>query len=148
MPTFYQYLEDITWAVDFSSVKTDYPRPTKIYERRLISDERTYCCEITPSTYFEVLDYSVDMGDPDLDENTPASVVESTLAYYDEAREFWLSQTDEWEKDNGYVKYSSVFSYDGICQLTYFGVQGEEVDDEDGKAWDKAREWAQGNSLV
>lgn len=137
MPTFYQYLEDIAWAVDFSSVKTDYPRPTKVYERRLISDERTYCCEITPSTYFEVLDYSVDFDEATLERDD-----------LEEIREFWLSQTDDWEKDGGYVQYSRVFSYDGICQLTYFGVQGEEVDDEDGKAWDKAREGAQGNWLV
>lgn len=137
MPTFYQYLADITWAVDFSSVKTDYPRPIKVHERRLISDERTYCCEITPSTYFEVLDYSVDFDESTLDRDD-----------LEDIREFWLSQTDDWERDDGYVEYSSIFSYDGICQLTYFGVQGEEVDDEDGKAWDKARERAQGNTLV
>jgi len=137
MPTFYQCLADITPFVDFSSVETDYPRPIRIYERRLISDERTYICSATPDTYFEVMDYS-----PDFDE---ATLEREDL---DEIREFWLSQTDDWEKDDGYVAYRDVFSYDGICQLTYFGVQGEEVDDEDGKAWDKAREGAQGTSLV
>lgn len=124
----FQVAIDVTWGFNMDVKPPSEIRPIRIWERCLVTpDIGTYLCEGTPSTYFDVLDYSAEF-DGEVD---------------DDVRDAWDNWLMDAEASPYYMGYRQVWNSDGTPteRLGRWAAQPEDTEA-------NAREYAQGNHLV
>jgi hypothetical protein len=120
----YQVSRDVTHEWTFTD--DERLKPSRVWERSLVSpDIRTFCCEVTPSAWMDVLEYTAEFED---------DVAE-------DVREYWEEQLNYTGPVEGYyVHYRDVFDGQGRPKWRHV-EQGEDTEE-------AAREYAQGNHLI
>lgn len=113
-------------------------------------DEAVHLCEATPSTWMDVLDYSIEFGPGVTFDDMPAEVAsywqDVEIELMDDERGYYVHRSSvvaRWDQSDEGVEFTDVYTSCGVPVL-----QGEYADDEDGDALDQAREDAQGNHYV
>jgi hypothetical protein len=133
---YFQGRRDITVEFDFTVLPVKRPvgpLPARISERSLFTpDARTFCCEITPSLYVEVLN---------LDAEWDEEPSEELREWWDELLMLALAGDDDY-----YVHYRRVVAaYEADGPVTFAGWFTHVHEDGEFDAPEDAREYAQGN---